>query len=232
MRARCRGARAEQRLARLDAAHVEVHVVLPRVADAAVDLDALLGEQALAVAGRGLGDRRRARAARVVLGDRERGEVAESSGPARAAIIMSANLCLIAWNEPIGTPNCSRCFAYSSVVSKIVCAVPTISSASATVASSSARRSARCGRRVGIAEHAVARRRARRRGRRARAAAAVERVHRRGADVGDRNDDARARRRRPVLPGDARDHHELVDRVAFDDEALLARRAPRRRRRT
>ena len=38
---------------------------------------------------------------------------------------MSANLCLIAWNEPIGTPNCSRCFAYSSVTSKIVCAVPT-----------------------------------------------------------------------------------------------------------
>ncbi len=56
-------ARAEQRLARLHALHVEVHVVLPRVADAAVDLDALLGEQALAVAGRGLGDRRRRRCA-------------------------------------------------------------------------------------------------------------------------------------------------------------------------
>ena len=55
MRARCQALVAEERLARLDAAHVEVHVVLPRVADAAVDLDALLGEQALAVAGRGLG---------------------------------------------------------------------------------------------------------------------------------------------------------------------------------
>ena len=32
---------------------------------------------------------------------------------------MSANLCLMAWNEPIGTPNCSRCLAYSSVMSKI-----------------------------------------------------------------------------------------------------------------
>ena len=76
---------------------------------------------------------------------------------------MSANLCLIAWNEPIGTPNCSRCFAYSSVMSKIVCAVPTISSASATVASSTARRSAGPPTRR-VAEHAVARRRARRRG--------------------------------------------------------------------
>ena len=69
---------------------------------------------------------------------------------------MSANLCLIAWNDPIGTPNCSRCFAYSSVMSKIVCAVPTISSASATVASSSARRSARSRPTRPVAEHAVA----------------------------------------------------------------------------
>ena len=53
-------ARPEELLARLHAPHVEVHVVLPRVADAAVDLDAFLGEQALAVAGRGLGHRRRA----------------------------------------------------------------------------------------------------------------------------------------------------------------------------
>ena len=80
MRARCQRARAEERLARLDAAHEELHVVLPRVADAAVDLDALLGEQALAVAGGGLGHRRRARAAGIVLGDRERREVAERPG--------------------------------------------------------------------------------------------------------------------------------------------------------
>ena len=81
MRARCHALGAEQRLARLDALHVEVHVVLPRVADAAVDLDAFLGEQALAVAGRGLRHRRRARAPRVVLGDRERREVAGRPGP-------------------------------------------------------------------------------------------------------------------------------------------------------
>ncbi len=71
------GAAAEHRLARLDALHEELHVVLPRVADAAEDLDAFLGEQALAVARRGLRHRRRVRASRVVLGDRERGEVAE-----------------------------------------------------------------------------------------------------------------------------------------------------------
>ena len=69
---------------------------------------------------------------------------------------MSANLCLIAWNEPIGTPNCSRCLAYSSVTSKIVCAVPTISSAVATVASSIARRSAGALDASAVAEHAVA----------------------------------------------------------------------------
>ena len=46
MRARCVRLGAEQRLARLHAPHVEVHVVLPRVADAAVDLDALLARAA------------------------------------------------------------------------------------------------------------------------------------------------------------------------------------------
>ena len=47
---------------------------------------------------------------------------------------MSANLCLIAWNEPIGTPNCSRCFAYSSEMSKSCCAAPTASRARQVVA--------------------------------------------------------------------------------------------------
>src|SRR5439155_5999671 len=59
---------------------VEVHVVFPRVADPAVDLYALLGQSALAVAGRDLGHRRRGRTARVVLGNRERGEVAGGAG--------------------------------------------------------------------------------------------------------------------------------------------------------
>ncbi len=55
--------------------------MFPRVADAAVDLDALLGEQPLAVTGRGLGDRCCGRAPRIVLGDREGREVAGRARP-------------------------------------------------------------------------------------------------------------------------------------------------------
>src|SRR4029077_12746437 len=73
-------ATAEQRISRLDALHVEVHVVLPRVADAAEDLDAFLREHPLAVAGRGLRHRGRTRPAGIVLGDRQRGEVPEGPG--------------------------------------------------------------------------------------------------------------------------------------------------------
>ena len=42
---------------------------------------------------------------------------------------MSASLCWIAWNEPIGTSNCLRSFAYASAMSKMRRAVPTISAA-------------------------------------------------------------------------------------------------------
>ena len=59
----------------------EVEVVLPREADAAVQLEAVAGEQPLAVAGRRLGQRRGHRPARVVLGDGEGGEVGERGGP-------------------------------------------------------------------------------------------------------------------------------------------------------
>ena len=55
--------------------------MLPRVADAAEDLDALLGDEALAVAGRGLGHRRGERPTVVVLRDGRRGEVAGRPGP-------------------------------------------------------------------------------------------------------------------------------------------------------
>ena len=47
---------------------------------------------------------------------------------------MSASLCWIAWNEPIGTPNWTRSLAYASVMSNSRRAVPTISAATATVA--------------------------------------------------------------------------------------------------
>ena len=40
---------------------------------------------------------------------------------------MSAHLCLIAWNDPIGRPNCTRTFAYSTDISSTFCAPPTIS---------------------------------------------------------------------------------------------------------
>ena len=47
---------------------------------------------------------------------------------------MSAHLCLIAWNEPIGRPNCTRTFAYSTDISSTFCAPPIISFESATAA--------------------------------------------------------------------------------------------------
>ena len=40
---------------------------------------------------------------------------------------MSAHLCLIAWNEPIGRPNCTRTLAYSTDISSTFCAPPIIS---------------------------------------------------------------------------------------------------------
>ena len=43
---------------------------------------------------------------------------------------MSASLCLMAWNEPIWRPNCSRDLAYSTDRSSRCCAAPTCSTAS------------------------------------------------------------------------------------------------------
>ena len=40
---------------------------------------------------------------------------------------MSAHLCLMAWNEPIGRPNWTRTFAYSTDMSRTCWAPPTIS---------------------------------------------------------------------------------------------------------
>src|SRR5581483_10454536 len=54
---------------------------------------------------------------------------------------MSAHLCLMAWNEPMGRPNCTRTFAYSTAISSTFCAPPTCSAASATAARSSTRSS-------------------------------------------------------------------------------------------
>ena len=49
---------------------------------------------------------------------------------------MSAHLCLIAWKEPIGRPNCTRSLAYCTAISSTSCPPPTCSAASATTARS------------------------------------------------------------------------------------------------
>ena len=56
---------------------------------------------------------------------------------------MSASRCFSAWNEPIGRSYWRRTFAYSSVSSKMRRHAPAVASASATVATSSARVTAR-----------------------------------------------------------------------------------------
>ena len=50
---------------------------------------------------------------------------------------MSAHLCLMAWNEPIGRPNCTRTLAYSTAISSTFWAPPTCSAARPTAARSS-----------------------------------------------------------------------------------------------
>lgn len=42
---------------------------------------------------------------------------------------ISAQMCLIAWNEPMGFPNCSRIFAYSTAVRRLHAAIPAASAA-------------------------------------------------------------------------------------------------------
>src|SRR5437660_337372 len=59
---------------------------------------------------------------------------------------MSANLCFMAWNDPMGTPNWRRTLAYSRAMSKMLWHVPIVSMATAAVASSTARLRARLAR--------------------------------------------------------------------------------------
>ncbi len=99
----------------LGALEVEVRVVLPGVADAAVVLDHRAGHLEGDVAGLGLGDRggepacpqrrRRPRARRR----------ARRARPSTVIMCRSARWCLIAWNEPTGLPNCTRVLSYSTV---------------------------------------------------------------------------------------------------------------------
>ena len=50
---------------------------------------------------------------------------------------MSAQRCFTAWNDPIGRPNCTRSFAYSTAISSARAAPPSISSAVAVAPRSS-----------------------------------------------------------------------------------------------
>ena len=139
------GGAAEARGQHDRAAVVDVGVVLPGEADAAVHLDAVLGAVL-----RGGGRQRR--------GDRG-GELESACPPwrfsrcssmARAAshtaavarsvsAIISAHLCLMAWNWPIGRPNCSRILAYADAVSVAHRATPMHSADSSVDISARAR---------------------------------------------------------------------------------------------
>ena len=150
---------------------------------------------------------------------------------------MSASLCLIAWNEPIGTPNCSRSLAYSSVMSNACCAVPTRLERERDGrllhhARAARRRSpGRVSRAPGPASTVdVVERDGRERagsGRARRSGVDVERVR-----AGRRT---RRRRRRRVVPGDAGDDDDLgrgrrLDHAvlhAGEHVAAVARRASR-----
>ena len=63
--------------------------------------------------------------------------------------IISAHLCLMAWNWPIGLPNCSRILAYSDAVSVAQRATPTASADSSVDISACAVATAQ------VAQHAV-----------------------------------------------------------------------------
>ena len=96
---------------------VEVGVVLPRVADAAEHLDAVLGAP----------ERRPRWPARPRRPGPRPSPASSPSSNARAAshtaaraasraTSMSAQRCFTAWNCPIGRPNCTRTWAYSAAV--------------------------------------------------------------------------------------------------------------------
>ena len=120
-------------------AQVDVRVVLPREADAAEGLHAVL-----AVQERGL-ERERGRRPRSRRSRRCRPRAtarAASHTAARASSVrasMSAQRCFTPWNWPIGRPNCTRTLAYSAAVSTHHCAMPTASAASSTAAISCTR---------------------------------------------------------------------------------------------
>ena len=102
--------------------------MLPGEADAAVHLDAVLGAVLRRDRGQRGGDGRGELEGAVFLASRASSMARAASHTAAVArsvsAIISAHLCLMAWNWPIGRPNCSRIFAYSEAVSVAQRATP------------------------------------------------------------------------------------------------------------
>ena len=141
------------------APQVHVRVVLPREADAAERLHAVLGVRERGVE-RQARPRRRSRDRGPGLGRASSAARAASHTAARASSMrasISAQRCFTPWNCPIGRPNCTRTFAYSAAVSTHHCAMPIASAANNTAAIARTRSA------VDVRQPAVGRRRRRRR---------------------------------------------------------------------
>ena len=119
------------------ALEVQVRGVFPREPDATVDLDVLGGRVEVRLRAVRLRERGDHRAARRCPRRRPTTRSTRPTCPDSTSSSMSAHLCLIAWNEPIGRPNCTRSLAYCTDMSSTNCAPPIISLASATAAWSS-----------------------------------------------------------------------------------------------
>ena len=102
---------AEQSLRRLGALEKEVRVVLPREPYPAVDLDALRRDAEIGIRAVGFGQRRRRGELFFVRARRPRPRSSSPIVPTPPRTNMSASLCLMAWNEPMGRPNCTRVLA-------------------------------------------------------------------------------------------------------------------------
>ena len=110
---------AEQAAQRQRAAQVEVGVVLEGEADPAEHLDAGLGDLDRPVEARRCGDVGGEGPLLVVVpGGRATATSHAAAVTDSAVSSISAHRCLTAWKPPIGLPNCSRTFAYSTAVSR------------------------------------------------------------------------------------------------------------------
>ena len=135
---------------------VDVGVVLPGEADAAVHLDAVLRAVLRGDGGQRGGDRGGELESAVVARRRASSMARAASHTAAVArsvsAIMPAHLCLMAWNWPIGLPNCSRILAYSDAVSVAQRATPMHSADSSVDIRARAQRAAQVGQHAVVAD--------------------------------------------------------------------------------